>query len=87
MKEVPLKELKSNLSFWAEKASKGDLIQITKYNRPYMLVGPSRLDGLVVGSRVGVPLLRPALKAASKGKWLRRLQEDRDDPDTVSTRG
>ena len=80
MKEVPLKELKSNLSFWAEKASKGDFIQITKYNRPYILVGPSRVDGLVVGSRIGTPLSPSLLKAASKGKWLRCLQEDREDP-------
>lgn len=77
MKEVPLKELKSNLSFWAEKASKGDTLQITKYNRPYILVGPSRVGGLVVGERVGEPLPPPALKSASKGEWLRCLQEDR----------
>lgn len=78
MKEVPLKELKRNLSFWAEKASKGDFIQITKYNRPYILVGPSRVGGLVVGGRIGEPLPAPTLKSATKGEWLRCLQEDRE---------
>lgn len=79
MKSVPLKDLKENLSSWVEKASNGDIIQVTKYNRPYVILAPGELPGLVRGRRAGQGGLTSLFKEATGGKWLKILDEDRDD--------
>lgn len=79
MKSVPLKELKEDLSFWVEKASQGEVIQVTKYNRPYVLIAPSQVAGLIQGRHVGEGGLKSVLKEGSSGRWLEVLMEDRDD--------
>ncbi len=79
MKSVPLKALKENLAYWAEEAAKGEVVQVTKYNRPYVMLGPSEGSGLYRGLKVGQEPLKSVLSGATKGKWLKILKEDRDE--------
>jgi antitoxin (DNA-binding transcriptional repressor) of toxin-antitoxin stability system len=80
MENVPLHELKKNLAYWAEKAAQGEVIQITKYNRPFVVLTKSQTTGLYIGKRVGKPFAKSGLKNATKGKFLEYLLEDREDP-------
>ncbi len=80
MKNVPLHELKKDLAYWTEQAAKGEAIQITKYNRPYVVLTKSQMTGLTIGKRVGKGFSNSGLKEASKGKFLKYLLEDREDP-------
>jgi antitoxin (DNA-binding transcriptional repressor) of toxin-antitoxin stability system len=79
VKNVPLKTLKENLAYWAEEASKGERVQVTKYNRPYVVLGPYEGSGLYCGSKAGREPLKSVLSQATRGKWLKVLQEDRDE--------
>lgn len=80
MERVPLKDLKLNLSRWAEEASKGAVIEVTKHNRPYIIVRGSEPGHLLIGERVGGQELSPALERdPTNGRWLQFLQEDRDE--------
>lgn len=79
MKSVPIKDLKRNLSSWTEEAAKGERVQVTKYNRPYVVLSPAGATGIHVGKKVGKEPLKSVLKEATKGRWLRALQEDRDE--------
>lgn len=79
MEIVPIKDLKENLSEWAERASKGDVILVTKYNHPYIRLVPGRSSGLMEGSRVGQGVLSPALRRGAGGRALRFLTEDREE--------
>lgn len=76
---VPIKDLKENLSKLSERASKGELIQITKYNSPFMILGPCRPPGLHVGSQIEQGSLKAVLNQGSKGQWLHYLNEDREE--------
>lgn len=78
MNKVPLKELKKDLSSWAEEASKGNIIEVTKYNRPYIYIVPHAQSGLFQGSKVGQGSLTSILSSGSQGKWLEYLEEDRN---------
>ncbi|MBI4209797.1 MAG: hypothetical protein HY538_08875 [Deltaproteobacteria bacterium] len=80
MPSVPLKDLKENLSHWAEEAAKGNVVHVTKYNRPYVALVPGRDVGLHRGRLVGRGHFKPALKKPIQGDWLRYLLEDREDP-------
>lgn len=77
MKSVPLKVLKSDLSHLAEEASEGSEILVTKHNRPYIRLSPGGLQNLYRGSRVGREDLRPIARGATRGRWLKVLEEDR----------
>ncbi len=79
MKSVPLKTLKENLAYWADEAAKGERVQVTKYNRPYVVLGPHEGAGLYRGKRAGLEPLKPVLKEGTKGKWLKFLKEDRNE--------
>lgn len=79
MISVPIKDLKENLSAYTEKASQGEVIQVTKYNKPYVTILPGQYKGLRIGSKVGQPLKPSGLKNASKGMYLKFLEEDRGE--------
>lgn len=76
---IPLKELKENLSHWTEEASKGSQILVTKYNRPYIMLLPGGGGSLYHGSRVGKASLTSELDQASKGRYLDYLLHDREE--------
>lgn len=77
MKSVNLKALKEDLSHWTEEAAGGEIVEVTRYNRPYVWIVPSGAQGLRSGKHVGTASISPVLEEGSKGKWLRVLDEDR----------
>ena len=79
MSSVTLKDLKEDLSSWAQRAAKGETIHVTKYNRPYIVLGPSNPKGLHVGSRVGKGHFVAVVKGGLRGLALKALQEDREE--------
>ena len=79
MLNVPLKDLRKNFSRWAEKASQGDIIQVTRYNRPYILLISGQKEGLIQGNRVGQETLSTVLRKGTGGHALRYLIEDREE--------
>lgn len=83
MKKISLKDLKENLSTYAEEAAKGDPIQVTKYNKPFILLlgssGTSSHFGLHIGKNAGKASLESVGKTLSKGKVLDVLSEDRSE--------
>lgn len=76
---VPIKDLKQELSSYAERAAKGEVIGITKYNRPYFYLSPAQDMGVSVGQWHGKKDLAPAIKATTRDAALKSLQEDRRD--------
>ena len=78
MKTVPLKDLKKNLAHLAQEAARGAQIAITRYNRPYITLGPAHSEGLHIGSKVGVKNLESVIRNGSNGQFLRVLLEDRE---------
>ncbi|HBF13691.1 MAG TPA: hypothetical protein DDW49_09975 [Deltaproteobacteria bacterium] len=78
MKMVTLKQLKEDLSGWAEKAAKGESIQVTKYNKPYITLVRSNTQDLHIGSRYGKGTLKCVIKGGLGGLSLKYLSEDRD---------
>lgn len=79
MKEVPLNDLKKELSFWAKQAASGQSLRVTKHHRPYVCLVPDRLPGLRQGSLWGKGELKPALQKSLQGKSLQALMEDREE--------
>jgi prevent-host-death family protein len=83
MKSVSLKDLKQNLSQYAEEAAQGASIQVTKYNRPFVLLVGARSPSLHIGLRAGTGFLQTVGKKATEGKFLKTLLEDREGDDDV----
>jgi antitoxin (DNA-binding transcriptional repressor) of toxin-antitoxin stability system len=79
MKSVNLKALKEDLSLWTEKAAGGEIVEVTKYNRPFVWIVPSGTQNLRRGQKVGKASISPVLKEASQGKWLEVLLTDRNE--------
>lgn len=79
MKKIAIKELKENLSDYAEMAAEGEIIEVSKYNRPYVYISGVAEASLHYGSKVGKLNLTSSFKLASKGAWRESLEEDRQD--------
>jgi prevent-host-death family protein len=77
MKRVSIQDLKAGLSSAVAEAESGQTIVITRHNEPVALLGPARVDRVHRGSRVGEGRLQPALRRATKGRYLAKLLEDR----------
>ena len=77
MKTVPLKTLKECLSEIMERASKGEIIEVTKYNRPFVVIYPATHRGLHVGSEIGRGL--KSVAKVSEASFKEILEEDRSD--------
>jgi antitoxin (DNA-binding transcriptional repressor) of toxin-antitoxin stability system len=76
MNLVPLGDLKRHLARWTEKAARGEVVHITKFNRPYVVLAPERDAAVHWGRKLGEPL-RAIARAASRGKFLEFLLDDR----------
>lgn len=79
MKSVSLKDLKENFSSWAERAARGETVQVTKHHHPYVTLLPSLPSFVTMGKRVGKESLRSRLNVNTKGKSIEYLLEDRED--------
>ena len=79
MSNVTLKDLKEDLSTWAEKAAAGEMIHVTKYNKPYIVLGPSDSQVLRVGGQVGKGSFSAVTKEGLGGLSLKYLEDDRSE--------
>ncbi len=71
-----LKDLKEDLSKWAEYAAQGEKVYVSKYNKPYIILIPSNseLTG-ITGS--GKPfVIKPATQNSVSSKALSAVLED-----------
>lgn len=77
MISVSIQELKQRLSELIRKAANGERVLITRHNKPVAYLSSSQLRHLHVGRGIGNAKLRPLLQNATRGAYLRVLQEDR----------
>ena len=77
MKQVSIQDLKAGLSAAIAEAEAGRTIVITRHNEPVAQLGPAQLEHLQRGARVGLGRIHPALKRATKGRYLAVLLDDR----------
>ena len=79
MKRISIQALKSRLSSAVAEAEAGETILVTRHNRAVAQLGPARDAHVHRGKAVGEGGLKPALKRATKGRYLAVLLEDRGD--------
>lgn len=79
MESVSIKNLKRSLAKWTQKAAKGQIIEVTKHNHPYVHLVAPKTDGLIWGKNVGKAHLRPVLKKPLKINWQKFWDEDRNE--------
>jgi antitoxin (DNA-binding transcriptional repressor) of toxin-antitoxin stability system len=79
MVSVSIQVLKAQFAHWAAKAVKGEAVQITRHNRPYVMLTGCSSSHVYVGPEVGKRGLRPAIKGGTNGQWRRVLDEDREE--------
>lgn len=77
MKKTSLRELKEHLSDYAEQAARGETIEVTRYNKPFILLQPASNQNVSSGPAVGKHKLTPVLKGGTAGRALEFLIEDR----------
>jgi antitoxin (DNA-binding transcriptional repressor) of toxin-antitoxin stability system len=77
MKQVSIQDLKARLSAAVAEAQAGRTIVITRHREPVAQLGPTRLEHVHRGSRVGQGRVQPALKRNTGGRYLAVLREDR----------
>ena len=73
-----MQELKENLSALAEMAAKGEIIEITKHNKPFIQLTAATAEGLHIGSRAGKSTLKSAVTKSTGGAFLKILAADRE---------
>ena len=79
MKEISIQDLKANLSSLVAEAEAGGTIIITRHREPVAKLVPAGPGHLHTGKDVGKARLKPVLKRATKGRYLKILLEDRGD--------
>ena len=77
MKKVPIHVLKKHLSALIDEAAAGEHIIVLRYNKPVACLVSSELRHAHIGRDFGAARLRPALKRATKNRYLDVLREDR----------
>lgn len=77
---VPLKELKNNLSSLLKRVSDGEIVVATKHNKPYISIIPASRLLLTVGENFGKTRLKNKIKLSEKlPSPLSFLKEDRNE--------
>jgi len=79
MKQISIQDLKARLSSAVAEAESGSTILITRHNEPVAQLSPARMPHLHRGASVGTGRLKPAVKRATKGRYLAVLLEDRGE--------
>jgi prevent-host-death family protein len=79
MHSVPIYDLKRNLARWVRAGGAGEHIVITRHSRPIAMLGPLAAEHVHVGAFTKKRSLLPALRAASRGRYLAALAEDREE--------
>jgi len=83
MKKVSIKQVREDFAGYAESAASGEIIEVTKYNKPYVRIVTAKAPGVTVGDLVfsTVPLKRVqniGKIALTEIDLKRALEEDRD---------
>ena len=79
MKRISIQELKTRLSSVVAEAESGSTIVITRHNEPVAQLCPHSPQQVHSGRSVGAARLRPAVRRATKGRYLAVLMEDRGE--------
>jgi len=79
MKRISIQDLKSRLSSAVAEAQAGETILVTRHNQAVAQLGPARPEHVHRGKAAGEARLKPALKRATRGRYLAVLAEDRGD--------
>jgi len=77
MKRVSIQDLKATLSATIAEVEAGGTVVITRHRRPVAHLRPARTEAVHPGARAGAGGLRPAVRRATKGRYLTVLKEDR----------
>ena len=77
--KVSLKQLKQELGAIASSAAHGARIDVTRYNKPYLVMVGAAEHSLQAGVNAENFSLKPALKTAKKNVATKTLLEDRDE--------
>lgn len=84
MKKISLKELKEDLASYAERAAEGEILEVSKYNKPYIRIVTANTSGVTIGNLVGSG--QSMKRAAQIGKITlgaggiqKLIDDDRDD--------
>jgi antitoxin (DNA-binding transcriptional repressor) of toxin-antitoxin stability system len=80
MKRMTIQDLKSGLSKAVAEAEAGTTILITRHAEAVAQLGPARPGSVHRASLAAMRPLRPALKRATRGRYLAVLREDRGEP-------
>ncbi|AFM12508.1 type II toxin-antitoxin system Phd/YefM family antitoxin [Turneriella parva] len=78
MRIAPMQELKENLATLADIAARGETIEITKHNKPFIRLTPATALGLHIGRSVGKARLKAAVVKNTGGAYLKILAADRE---------
>jgi hypothetical protein len=82
MKKTSLKELKEDLSKWAEYAAGGEKVYVSKYNKPYIILIPSQSELTGVSGSGEAFHLKPAVQSGISSRLLAAvLMDDRGVPE------
>ena len=76
---MSIQDLKARLSSAVAEAESGSTILITRHNEPVAQLSPPRQDKVHSGRSMSTTRLRPALRRATKGRYLAVLMEDRGE--------
>lgn len=74
---APMQELKEHLSALAEKAASGEIVEITKHNKPFIRLMPAAEPAMRTGRFVGKKSLKSVVSKNTGGAFLALLQADR----------
>jgi antitoxin (DNA-binding transcriptional repressor) of toxin-antitoxin stability system len=78
MKRISIQALKAQLSAAVAEAESGSTLLITRHNEAVAQLSPAHSPPHVHrGKAVGAAHLKPALRRATKGRYLALLMEDR----------
>lgn len=75
---APMQELKENLSALAEKAARGETVEITKHNKPFIRLVAAKSPGLHIGALAGKRVLQSAVRKNTGGTFLKVILADRE---------
>ena len=77
MDQISVQDLKASLSATVAQAEAGRTLVITRHGQPVAQLGPAQLPNVHAGVHAGRGRIEPALKRATKGRYLSVLLEDR----------
>jgi antitoxin (DNA-binding transcriptional repressor) of toxin-antitoxin stability system len=79
MRQTSIQGLKAGLSAFVAQAEAGETILVTRHHKVVAQLGPARPEAAHRGARVGRGRLEPALRRATRGRYLPMLLDDRGD--------